>query len=152
MHMYVQLHDRIHDWLQDDDVMNTPLGNRGKAIHKVIFVDILESHAIMHGNINLDTLGDILDVLEVLPKELDHEIQNMSGSPDALTGTNILDASMNLISRSLRARHKRQAMDFREKEQLHQARQLVGDTTRCTNNQQEFTARIQVNKEQLHQS
>ena len=43
-------------------------------------------------------------------------------------------------------------MDFREKEQLHQARQLVGDTTRCTKNQQEFTARIQVNKEQLHQS
>ena len=43
---------------RDHDVMNTPLGNRGKAIHKAIFVDILESHAIMHGNINLDTLGD----------------------------------------------------------------------------------------------
>ena len=38
---------------RDDDVMNTPLGKRGKSIHKAIFVDILESHAAMHGNINL---------------------------------------------------------------------------------------------------
>ena len=115
--------------------------------------DVLETHAAMHGDINLDTIEDILDVLEVMPKELEDELlENMSGSPDDLTGTNILDASMNLISRALHARLKRQAMDYREKEQLHHARQLVEDTTRCTSNQHEFTARIEFNKEQLHES